>query len=297
MSEQRIAVPAADGEVVFAALVKAPVSIEAEPNNDTKSAQRLTPPFAVSGALSQPTDEDRFVFHAKKGETLAVRVHAATVHSPMDASLRIEDTAGKVLEKDDDSEQANPDPAISFKPPADGDYVAIVSDLFQRGGPEFCYALEAAPPQPQVTGTLTQNAAELTAGKTIELKVSVKITGKLQGKLRAFAEGLPPGVALKDVEIPAKGGDVKLVLSATADVAAARVPIELQFSTSAPDDAMTFRASYDLRGTEPRGDRLINEDSRVWLTVTPSPAKAPTSAASSPSATAKPPAAAPKAKP
>jgi hypothetical protein len=296
-NEGRFAVPTAAGEVVFAALVSPSVTLEVEPKHDSKTAQRLTPPFAVSGGIAQSADEDRYVFQAKKGDSLTFRVHAAAVHSALDASLRIEDSTGKVLEKDDDSEEANPDPTIAFKVPADGDYVAIISDLFQRGGDNFCYALEAAPPIPQATLALAQNVVNLDAGKTVELKVTSKITGKLKGKLLATATGLPSGITMKEAEVPAKGGEVKLVLSATADAAAASVPIEVQVSTSAPDEPMTFKAAYDLRGTEPRGDRLINEDSRIWLTITPAPVKPQPAAASSPSASAKPPAAAPAAKP
>jgi hypothetical protein len=41
----------------------------------------------------------------------------------------------------------------------------------------------------------------------------------------------------------------------------------LAVSTSAPDVPLTALATFDLRGVEPRGDRLINEDSMAWLTV------------------------------
>jgi hypothetical protein len=252
----------------------------------------------VSGAISKAGDEDRYVFSAKKGDVLDVRVHAALMRSPLDAALRIEDAKGKALQQADDSGDGNPDPEISFKVPADGDYVAVVTDLFQHGGPEYCYALEAAPPVPQVATTLAANSLKLDAGKTVELKATVKIKGKLQGKLLASGTGLPSGVTMKEVEVPAKGGEIKLVLKAEADAPAAAVPVEVILHTSAPDEPMTFKAAYDLRGTEPRGDRLINEDSRVWLAVTPSPVKQPPPAAtSSPSGSAAPPAGEPAAKP
>jgi len=38
-------------------------------------------------------------------------------------------------------------------------------------------------------------------------------------------------------------------------------------TTSTPDAPLSVKATYDLRGTEPRGDRLVNEDSAAWLTV------------------------------
>jgi hypothetical protein len=295
-SDRTIAVPTADGEIVFAALVTSPVAMETEPNNESKTAQRLTFPFTVSGVISKSGDEDRYVFSAKKGASLALRVHAALVHSPLDASLRIEDASGKVLQQDDDADDANPDPEIAFKVPADGDYIAVVNDLFRRGGAEFCYALETTAPAPQVIATLAANAVKIDAGKTAELKATVKIKGKLQGKLIARGTGLPAGMTMKETEVPAKGGEVKLTFNADATAAAASVPVEIVLTTSAPDVPLTFKASYDLRGTEPRGDRLINEDSRVWLTVTPSPVKPQAAAAATPSGSATPPAAAPAAK-
>jgi hypothetical protein len=294
--EDRISVAGTQGETVLAALVTPPVATEKEPDNDTKTAQRIVPPIAISGVIARSGDEDRVIFTAKKGEALALRVHAAGIHSPMDASLRIEDSTGKVLQQADDADATDPDPALNWKAPADGDFIAVVSDLFQRGGPDFCYALEIAPPRPQVAATLAVNAIKTDAAKTADLKTTVKVTGTLQGKLVARITGLPPGVTAKEVEVPVKGGEVKLSLSAAPDAPAAGVPVEVELSTSAPDEPMTFKAAYDLRGTEPRGDRLINEDSRVWLTVTPSP-KPPPVAASSPSASATPPAATPAPKP
>jgi hypothetical protein len=270
--------------------------MEMEPNDDAKSAQRLTFPFTASGVISKSGDQDRYVFSAKKGESLALRVHAALVHSPLDASLRIEDTSGKVLQQDDDADDADPDPEIAFKVPADGDYIAIVNDLFHRGGAEFCYALEATAPSPQVNATLSASAVKIDAGKTAELKATVKIKGKLNGKLVARGMRLPTGVTMKETEIPEKGGEVKLTFSADAAAAAAAVPVEIVLTSSAPDEPITFKAGYDLRGTEPRGDRLINEDSRVWLTVTPSPVKPQPAAAAIPSGSATPPTAAPAAK-
>jgi hypothetical protein len=140
-----------------------------------------------------------------------------------------------------------------------------VSDLFQRGGPDLCYTLEVAPPRPRVIATLAANALKLDAGKTAELKATVKILGKVEGKIIANITGLPLGVMAKEVEVSAKGGEVNLVLTATADAIAADLPIELQLTA----DNAVYKATYDLRGTEPRGDRLINEDSRAWLTVAP----------------------------
>jgi hypothetical protein len=56
-------------------------------------------------------------------------------------------------------------------------------------------------------------------------------------------------------------------MDAAADAAPANQPFEILISASEPDAPRTWKATFDLRGVEPRGDRLVNEDSRAWLTV------------------------------
>lgn len=296
--ERRMAVAAPQGESLFVALVTPSVVMETASKDDTKPAQTLALPFAVCGTIAPTGDVDRYGFSAKKGESWAFRVHAAAVHSPLDASLRIEDKAGVVLQQNDDTAEGDPDPSLKWKVPSDGDFVVAVSDLYQRGGAEFCYALEAIPPSSSLVATLPDASVKIDAGKSAELKVTVKLTGDFKGKLLARLVGPTQGVTAKETEVPAKGGDIKIPLVAEGQAPAFSGPVEVFIVTSSPDAPMTFKATYDLRGVEPRGDRLINEDSRVWLTVTPAPVKSPVaSGASSPPASPAPPAAPPAAKP
>jgi hypothetical protein len=114
---------------------------------------------------------------------------------------------------------------------------------------------------------LDNNAYKVEPGKTTEVKVNVKLTGEFKGKLSLRAEGLPEGITIKDPTVPKKGGEVKLTLAAGAEVKASNQPFAVVIETSAPDAPATAKATYDLRGVEPRGDRLINEGSQPWLTV------------------------------
>ncbi|WP_172683228.1 hypothetical protein [Verrucomicrobium spinosum] len=119
-----------------------------------------------------------------------------------------------------------------------------------------------------VLGTLAENALKLEAGKTADLKLTAAVTGEFKGKLTATVTGLPAGVAVTEVEVPGKkGGEVTLKLAATAEVVSFSGPVEVVVKTSPPDAAAEYKAVYDLRGVEPRGDRLVNEVSRVWLSV------------------------------
>ena len=94
---------------------------------------------------------------------------------------------------------------------------------------------------------------------------------KTEGKVQARAVQLPAGVTAEPVDVPAKGGEVKLTLKATADAAASQSPFAVEVITSTPDVLQTFTASYLIPFTEPRGDLLIVNESSPWLTLTAKP--------------------------
>ena len=102
---------------------------------------------------------------------------------------------------------------------------------------------------------------------TTTISTTLKPACDLKGKLHAHIDSLPQGITAKEIEIPAKGGEAKLTLNAAADAPSSAQPFEILISTSEPDAPRTWKAAFDLRGVEPRGDRLVNEDSRVWLSV------------------------------
>ena len=269
-----------NGATVLAAVVGSPVIA----GQGSKEPQALTLPCTVSGRIAAARVEDRYRFAMKKGASIICRVHAQRVHSPLDAVLRIEDATGKVLKEADDDKEGDFDPSITFKAAADGDYTAIITDRFMRGGWDFLYALELAPAAVRLSATLDNNAYKLEAGKTADVKATVKAAGDIKGKLTVRVDGLPPGVTAKAIEVPAKGGEAKLTLTAAVDAASSGQPFTVTVSTTPPDAAFSARATFDLKGVEPRGDRLLNEDSRAWLTLSgkaeptkpePAPAAAP----------------------
>lgn len=251
--------------------------LETEPNQTAKEAEVnvLTPAGAVTwqGVLQTPGDEDRLMFATKKGETYLFKVASSTLHAPLDAWLRVENLQGTLIGQADDAKEGNFDPVLNWKAPVDGKFVLAISDRFQRGGWDFVYQVQISPAsvvpvRPVVLGTLAENALKLEAGKTADLKLTAAVTGEFKGKLTATVTGLPAGVAVTEVEVPGKkGGEVTLKLAATAEVVSFSGPVEVVVKTSPPDAAAEYKAVYDLRGVEPRGDRLVNEVSRVWLSV------------------------------
>ena len=237
-----------------------PVPVLTEPG-------KLTLPVVVNGCLSKPAAEDRYTFTAKKGDDLQISVRAQRLRSPLDATLRIEDEAGKSLQQADDADKDSLDPTLRWKVPKDGEFKLVIADRFQHGSADHLYELSVKPFAPSLTATLDTHAYRLEAGKTVEVKLTVKTNGTYTGKIKAQAAQLPAGVTAESVDVPAKGGEVKLTLKAAADVAANQAPFAVEILTSAPDAVETVTATYAIPFTEPRGDLLIMADTHPWLTV------------------------------
>lgn len=231
-------------------------------------AKALTIPALVNGCIAKAREEDAYTFTAKKGDDWQITVRAQALRSPLDATLRIEDADGKVLQQADDGEKENLDPTLRWKAAKDGSFKLVVADRFHQGSADHAYELSVKPFTPSLSGTLDTHGYELAVGKTVEVKLNVKASGTFAGKIQARAAQLPAGVTADAVDVPAKGGDVKLTLKAAPEAAASQASFAVEIVTSAPDAVQTVLASYAIPFTEPRGDLLIMTDTRPWLTVT-----------------------------
>ncbi|MEZ5387622.1 MAG: hypothetical protein R3F13_19100 [Prosthecobacter sp.] len=252
------------------------ITDELAPSLQVNEPKRLAIPASFTGLLSKQREEDGFTFPAKKGEELLLTIRAQAIHSPTDATLRIEDREGKVLAQADDGD--NQDPVLKWKAPKDDEYKLVVADRFHRGGDDHVYELTVEPFEPSFAATLDNHGYRVEVGKSTDVKVQVKLNGVFKGKIQARAVQLPPGVTSKPVEVPAKGGELKLKLEAQADAEVSQSPFAVELVTSEPDKVQTVTAIYALPFPEPRGDFLITTDNRPWLTVAAKPAEKPATA-------------------
>jgi hypothetical protein len=240
---------------------KKPAAVS-EPKTLTISAPR-------PGSIHKPGEQDIFTFTAKKGDDLAIAVRAQSIRSPLDATLRVEDSDGKILTQTDDGD--NLDPALRWKAPKDGDFKLVVSDRFHAGSADHRYEITLKPFVPTLTATLDTHAYLVESGKTAEVKLTVKTNGTFAGKIQARAVQLPAGVTADPVDVPAKGGEIKLTLKAATEAVASQAPFAVELITSTPDVLQTVTARYLIPFTEPRGDLLIVNDGSPWLTLTARP--------------------------
>ena len=257
-------------EVISSVLV--PI-LEREPNQIAADATRMAQPGIAAGAISVAGDVDRFAFDGKKGERINVIVRSKQLGLPLDGMLKIESADGKVLATADDQGDL-PDPSADFTPAADGVFQAVVSDLFNKGGPAHEYVIEIGPAPADLEATLNgDDALMLTAGKSMDITGKVKRLGGLTGKVVASVEGLPRGVGA-ECSVDEKTGDLKIKLTAAPDAEAASASIRV--SILAPDTTppVLRHAHRLLRGEAKRGTSTLDTSPELWLTLLSTPAPA-----------------------
>jgi hypothetical protein len=121
-----------------------PAVPEKEDNGAFASAQALTLPCAVEGAIKGERDVDVFKFVGKKGQKVRVEIQAARFGAPLDAFLTVHDANRNILDSADDT-GGSADPILTVTLPADGTYYVSLIDAHDLGGPGFGYRLVVKP--------------------------------------------------------------------------------------------------------------------------------------------------------
>ncbi len=175
-----------------------PEVIEKEPNDDLKTAQRITLPVVVNGRADKQTDVDHYVFSARKGQRILVNCWAWRIDTQLDATLRLYDAAGKELAYNGD--YYGRDPFIDFTAPADGDYIVAVWDFVYGGGADYAYRLQI--------GSLPHLDAAIPAAVKPGAKTKVTFYGRnLPGGQPAPEHmrigGKPLEMIVREIEAPA----------------------------------------------------------------------------------------------
>jgi hypothetical protein len=254
--------------VLHLAVGDSPELIETEPNDKPDKAQPVSVPCTINGRIEPAGDQDRFIFSAKKEERFIFRVDSAKLHFPLDAVLKVEDSAGKQLAQNDDG-NGGADPQLAWTAPADGQFIVAITDITHTGGPDFVYRLEITRPTPDFKAVADNHFYRIEPGKTAEIKLTLTRLNGFEGKLSVSVDNLPPGITAPAVEIPAKANEAKLILTAAADTKPASQPIRVM--VSAAEKTIPQRtATFNLKPPNPgAGDLLINQTDRLWLIVAP----------------------------
>lgn len=258
LREFRIATPGGISNPVMVEALDVPEVREVEPNDDAPRAARIAVPGVGHGQIyggkaSPGGDADLFRFAAKKGQKLRLSVRASTAGSLLDGVLTVRDAAGKKLARADDG-QGSRDPVLEFDPPADGDYLAEVSDVNGAGGLEYVYMLRVEPvaaPKPDFALALYPANPSVPRGGSVPVEVRVTRTGGFTGPLRFELPPLPAGVTAYVPEYAANSDRFYIALTGASDAPYTEVPFGL-----------TGRAEID--GTSV--SRSATGSERVWKT-------------------------------
>jgi len=231
--------------------------------------QQVAIPSALSGRIDPPGDVDRFEFAAKKGDLLKLGVHGAQLGSWMDPLLVIEDSTGKELARHDDIDsKTQPDAALDWTAPGDGNYVARVTDLNGAGGSEIAYRFSIARAGPGFSGSAATGVFAVRAGEKLELAVSAARQHGYTGELELGIDGLPAAVTAAPAAVPEKGGEVKLSIEAGADAAPGHAPISIWVAKKGAAPEERVPCQFVLKGAfADAGDLLVNQTERGWLSI------------------------------
>ena len=185
-----------------------PSVVEAQPHGDGY-VQTLEFPVNVSGRIVPAGDEDVFRIAAQKEKVLSLQLFARRHGSPLDAVVRVTDASGKQLERVDDS--VDRDVEVDFVPPADGDYLIKVTDLYRSGSPRHCYRLRVAPVESEFRLRVGADHFRVERDKALEIPVTVERRHGFSEAISVGVEELPEGLTSETVVSAPKGESAKQV--------------------------------------------------------------------------------------
>ncbi len=197
-------------------VVSTPQFLEQEPNNNPDQANRVELSHDINGRLDVPGDVDRFIFTAKKDQTVSFFGITRQQGSPTDLNFKILNKDGGQLAAAEDN--GTSEGSLSFKFPADGDYVLFVEDLNHRGGSEHAYRIAVTMSPPQYSLAASLDTFSIPAGGSVMATVTTVRTG-YAGPIELSATNLPAGVTTSKSVIGVGRNDAVITLQATPEFA------------------------------------------------------------------------------
>ncbi|MFO0902798.1 MAG: hypothetical protein U0939_07345 [Pirellulales bacterium] len=245
-------------------------SLIAGPESLTAAGQELAGPAVVSGLLPQPNAKALFRIPATKGQKWRLRVDSRSLGFPLDPHVSVVDAQGKQLAENDDSGKDR-DALLTYAASADGPLRVVVRDVHHHGGPRYAYRLTAELLTPEPAVAVAADAFVLTAGKPLEIPVTIERRDGFAEALEVSLEGLPAGVTAAPATSAATGDTakaVKLVLNAdpAATTAVLQAPLRIAFASKgdAAKNIPPFKRYVTF--AVPGAPQL---HSQYWLTVVP----------------------------
>jgi hypothetical protein len=143
----RIATPQGASTLGQLVVVRDPVLREAANNDTMKTAQAITLPATVCGAIEKPEDVDFYKFKVAAGTALTFHVRCQRLQNKIhdlqehaDPILSLRNSTGTVLASNDNYFFG--DPLLHYRFPTAGDYYLEIRDTRYSGNPYWQYSIE-----------------------------------------------------------------------------------------------------------------------------------------------------------
>jgi hypothetical protein len=240
--EYRVRNAVGSSNPVLLTFARAPVVLEAEPNDTADKAQKVPVPCEVVGRIDRRHDRDWYSFIAKKGDVLDIDLLSDRLGAQTDMKLLLRNVTAKsdIVELDDAPPRAmdapglkfyarSEDPAMyRFVVPADGEYQIMVTSQTAAVlyGPRCFYRLRIAPEQAAFSLIVMPSdhtrpdAANLMQGGHEGFTVLAFREDGFNADIALSVEGLPKGVSCVPQTLGAVQRAGALILSAAADAPA-----------------------------------------------------------------------------
>ncbi|MBM3822725.1 MAG: hypothetical protein FJ404_07565 [Verrucomicrobia bacterium] len=234
-------------------------------------------PFAITGELTQPGEQDRWPLRAGKGERLLLRAQSARFGFPLDPWLKVFDAAGKQLAHTDDADSL--DAQLDWVVPEDGEYAIVVGGLLQRGGSECRYRLSVEPVEPGLKLSVAEHQVVVEVGKTNSLRVTASRLYGFTNKVELRWEGGREGLQVAPVAVPENGGEMELkfVPELTASLRSEAIRLEaVELDGGRRFPVRYWMTTTGINNGVPNGyhTMLVESTDQLWLAVTRPPTNA-----------------------
>jgi hypothetical protein len=240
--EYRVRNAVGSSNPVLLTFARAPVVLEAEPNDAPDKAQKVAVPCEIAGRIDRRHDRDWYSFIAKKGDILNIDLLSDRLGAQTDMKLLLRNVAAKsdIIELDDAPPTTMDAPGLKFYArsedpatyrfvvPADGEYQVMVTSQTAAVlyGPRCFYRLRIASEQPAFSlivmpsdHTRPEGVNLLQGGHEGFTVLAVREDG-FASDIALSVEGLPKGVTWLPQTLGAAQRAGALVLSAAPDAAA-----------------------------------------------------------------------------
>jgi hypothetical protein len=163
-----------------------PESIEQEPNNEAKTANKLPVPGGVSARFEKSGDFDHYAVSCKKGTKYAAAAMTYELNSPAEVLIRVLDAKGTELARSNPMQQAS---RAEFTAPADGDYFIACEHLNYLAGPNEIYHLSVRPLTGDFAITLALDRGEAPPGGGTAVLATVARQNGFAGPVELSIDG------------------------------------------------------------------------------------------------------------